>query len=598
MPSHYLDHHFSDESLQNQIIGGKLNENIISSNKRDSMSSPDESYIRQSDGKFHAIVRQKGTDSPIKGATVTISPLEIEGDTTRQTSETALQTNEFGKTNVITLVAPPKEYSLQPTGAKPYSEYIVNIKAPGYVPIEIYGAQIYGDTTAIQKIELTPVSDTDSRQPQSERIDIPAPTLSGEYPQQEPQSHNPGQNLKSEIVHIPDFITVHDGHPETAAYKHRVRFTDYIKNVAASEIYPSWPKECLRANILCILSFTLNKLHNNHYRSKGLGFDITSSTQFDHKYIHGRNTFDETDNVVDELIGKYISKPNKYEPFLAQYCQGPGGTNCQHGGLSQWGSKILADQGKTHLEILFHYFIEVEIRFVEDLTTIKPYPGQNLVTGSTGIHVKRIQRYLNVISKKYPEIPTLIVDGLFEQQTKISVIAFQKIHSLAESGIVDNYTWIKITDIYIYVINLPDVYPVLKIGSSGEMVKKLQGLLNKAGFNVGEEDGSFGTNTETTVKEFQEAKGLPADGIVGRQTWDALERSILPGQSRTYLPSLTDSRTLSSASTYHNNNSYKRKYPYFTGRQPGYYTPYVSPGSGLPSEVPDHRTRSTLRKNY
>ncbi|MFD6442024.1 SpoIID/LytB domain-containing protein [Peribacillus sp. NPDC060186] len=307
-------------------------------------------FFRQSTGKLIVSVFEKNTEKPINNAKVLISENKGNGKIVA-----TLQTNISGKTDTIVLPAPPREYASQPNGPKPYSEYTVTVEAPGYTTVKIRGVAIFAETTAKQKVELTPIRNEGTGYP-IEIIDIPEHKLTGQYLELLPQWYSPG--LYSN-VRIPGLIIVHDGHPFVYAPRYIVRFKEYIKNVAASELYPTWPNEAIKANVLSIISFILNRIHTKHYHSKG--FDISSSTLFDQIYVHGKTTFKEIDKIVDELFNQYIVKPGAFEPLLAHRCSGI--KDCRSGYLSQWGSKYLADHGKNYMEILFHYYHEVQLRF-------------------------------------------------------------------------------------------------------------------------------------------------------------------------------------------------------------------------------------------
>ncbi|MGG0185247.1 SpoIID/LytB domain-containing protein [Bacillus rhizoplanae] len=317
-----------------------------------------ECLYRASTGRLIVSVYEINTEKPIKGAKVSIRKQEGNGHIIA-----TLQTNEIGQTNVVSLPAPPKEYASDPLGPKPYSEYILAIEAPNYEVKVIRGVQIFADTTAKQKVELTPIIRT--REHQSINIiDTPKHKLTEQYLEQQfpPQYFSPSwiPSIFYSNVKIPEFIIVHDGNPHAKAPRYRVTFKDYIKNVAASEIYPTWPKEAIKANIVCMTSFVLNRIYREHYFVRG--FTISSSTQFDQSYNHGKNTFAEIDDIVDEVLNQYIANPYNIEPLLIPYCSGI--RNCPIGYFSRWGSKYLADQGRDYLSIIRAYSPIAEIRLV------------------------------------------------------------------------------------------------------------------------------------------------------------------------------------------------------------------------------------------
>ncbi|MEH7053008.1 SpoIID/LytB domain-containing protein [Bacillus pseudomycoides] len=314
-----------------------------------------EYFYRASTGKLIVSVYEMNTEKPIKGAKVSIRKQEGHNPII-----TTLQTNEIGQTNVVSLPAPPKEYASDPLGPKPYSEYILTIEAPNYGIKVIRGVQIFADTTARQKVEMTPIIRTGNQQ-SIEIIDISKHKLTQQSLERQLQPQY-SSSIPSFVynVKIPEFIIVHDSDPYTQAPRYKVRFKEYIKNVAASEIYPAWPKESLRANIICMTSLTLNRIYTGHYF--GRGFTISSSAQFDQSYNHGKNTFAEIDDIVDEVYNQYIAKPYSTEPLLIPYCSGI--RTCPIGYFSRWGSKYLADQGRDYLNIIRSYYPVAEIRYV------------------------------------------------------------------------------------------------------------------------------------------------------------------------------------------------------------------------------------------
>ncbi|MDM5188136.1 peptidoglycan-binding protein [Bacillus sp. DX4.1] len=503
-----------------------------------------EPLYRQPSGKLFAKIYEKDTEKPIKDAKISIYEMTEEGQivTSRQNNIITLHTDEFGETHTIALPAPPQEYALDPLGPKPYREYTIAIEAIGYEPVIVRGAQIFADVTAKQTMEMIPVSETAGRQ-SVKIIDIPEHKLIGQYPQQEiqPQSQPIRQNGDYDVF-IPEFVIVHDGHPNSRARRYKVKFKDYVKNVLAHEIIPSWKKEALLANAFCIMSFTLNRIYTRHYEAKG--YTITSSTAVDQQYTHGGNTFEETDNVVEEIFKQYIAKPGIVEPLFAQYRAGKK-TPCPYairpGILYQWGTACLAEQGKNYMEILKYYYKEVEIRLAEFIQVVKPFPGFNLKEGDQKEAVRTIQKYLYHIRKKYKDIPEINVSGIFDLNTTNAVKSFQKHFQLTENGVVDEQTWNKITDIYVYVINLPGTFPILQAGSRGESVKILQTLLKKFGFYTGDVDGVFGMGTEKSVKEFQKVKGFTVTGIVRKELWRVLEElQFSVRESRISLPNVTN----------------------------------------------------------
>ena len=340
---------------------------------------------------------------------------------------------------------------------------------------------------------------------------------------------------------IPETITVHLGAPDEPAQNVTLSFPDYIKNVASSEIYPTWPESALRANIYAQISFALNRVYTEHYRARGYPFDITSSTAYDQSFFYGRDIFENISEIVDEIFNSYLTRQGFIEPLLAQYCDGDR-VRCP--GLSQWGSVTLAEQGYTPYEILTYYYgDDINITRTDDVRGItSTAPAFPLRQGSSGNDVLSVQRRLNRIATNYPAIPKIYpVNGLFGESTEEAVRSFQRIFNLTEDGVVGDATWYRIQYIYNSVKRLSELYSeglrfeditapfpsVLEAGMSGEGVRILQYYLNFVAEFVGTvpsvaEDGIFGEETERAVRAFQETYGLTPDGIVGEGTWNVL----------------------------------------------------------------------------
>ena len=343
---------------------------------------------------------------------------------------------------------------------------------------------------------------------------------------------------------IPEYITVHLGKPDEYAENVTVTFPDYIKSVASSEIYPTWPESALRANIYAQVSFALNRFYTEWYRSRGYDFDITNSTQFDQKYIHGRDIYDSVSRIVDELFNDYIRRQGFVEPLFAQFCDG---INVTCNGLSQWGSVDLANNGLTPYEILKNYYGDnIDIVFNAPVNLPESsYDGTPLRLGNAGNEVRSLQIRLNRISRNYPAIPKINpVNGVFNLQTESAVKAFQRIFGLTEDGVVGKSTWYRIAYLYASVKRLSELnsegiklseiskqYTTsVKEGDSGEKVRIMQYFLSAvANFNEAvppvSVDGVFGNATKEAVIAFQKEYGLSPDGIVGESTWNALWRS-------------------------------------------------------------------------
>lgn len=353
--------------------------------------------------------------------------------------------------------------------------------------------------------------------------------------------------------YIPANITVHLGPPGEAAENVTVPFRDYIKNVASSEIYPTWDEAAIRANILAQISFALNKIYLEYYPSRGYDFDITNSTAYDQKYIHGRDIFENVGQLVDELFQSYIRRIGTIEPLSASFCNG---TTVTCSGMSQWGSQNLAQQGYDYLDILKYYYgDDIEIVTNVPVRDLSPsYPGMPLRLGSSGEGVLSVQGALNRIARNYPAIPKIYpVDGLFGPGTEEAVKAFQQIFNLNPDGIVGAATWYQLIAIYVAVTKLAELgsegqrYQVgsynipgaLSLGSTGEYVSKLQYMLSVLSQFIPEIpeptiDGVYGIGTRDAVLAYQRYAGLTPSGLVGAATWndiynrfDGIQQTVL-----------------------------------------------------------------------
>jgi len=394
--------------------------------------------------------------SPISGATVTIS-YTGDPDSLIET----LTTDESGQTPEINLKAPPRELSLTPDiTEQPYSEYNIQVTAEGFETVLVSGSEILAGAYSLQPIRMNPLDVTEEEE---KVVVIPPHTLFGEYPPKIPEEEIKPMNETGEIVLsrvvIPEYVIVHDGDPEDpTARNYWVRYKDYIKNVASSEIYPTWSESAIYANILVIQSFTLNRIFTEWYRGKGYDFTITSSTAYDQKWIYGRNVFEEIDYLVDSIFTNYLSRPGVRQPIFTSYCDG-NRTRCR--GLSQWGSQSLAEQGYSAIDIIHYYYgNDMYINSADIISGVpSSWPGYDLTIGSSGEKVRQLQQQLNRIARNYPAIPTLIPDGIYGPDTADAVRMFQKIFHLPQTGIVDYPTWFEISDIYVGVtrISEPDV---------------------------------------------------------------------------------------------------------------------------------------------
>ncbi|MEE0058266.1 MAG: peptidoglycan-binding protein [[Bacteroides] pectinophilus] len=393
------------------------------------------------------------TMKPLQDARVSIS---YSGEP--ETDIEQLVTDSDGQTDAVELAAPPVEYSMEPGDVQPYAEYSVTVTASGYESFNVSGISLFADTTALQGIRLVPRNVTTL----AGNIVIPANTLWGNFPPKIAEAETkpvgqPGEIVLSRVV-VPEYIIVHDGVPtDSTARNYYERFTDYIKNVASSEIYSTWPDASLRANILAIISFTLNRVYTEWYRNRGYDFTITSSTAFDHKWVYGRNIFENISQIVDEIFTNYLSRPNVKQPILTQYCDGRR-VSCPNW-LSQWGSKALGDQGYSEIQILRNYYgDDMYINTAEEISGIPAsWPGSNLDIGSSGSKVRQIQEQLNLIGEFYSSIPVLIPDGIYGERTADAVRAFQKIFRLPQTGIVDYPTWYKISDMYVRLSGIAEL---------------------------------------------------------------------------------------------------------------------------------------------
>lgn len=340
--------------------------------------------------------------------------------------------------------------------------------------------------------------------------------------------------------YVPQQITVHLGSPSSNAPNVTVPFADYVKNVASSEIYPTWDESALRANIFAIVSFALNRVYTEFYRSRGYDFDITSSTAYDQAFVNGRSYFENISRLVDELFNDYLRRPGFVEPLAAKFCNGTTVT-CE--GLSQWGSQNLAQQGFNSEQILRNYYGNVETVLNAPIRGItQSYPGTPLRRGSSGPNVVVMQTALNRISQNYPAIPKIpAADGIFGGRTEAAVIAFQRIFGLTPDGIIGPGTWYEIIRLYTAVTRLSELRSLgqqfyniswsppnaLAPGDTGENVRLLQYMLSVLSTHIPSippltVDGVYGQNTRAAVLAAQRRFGLPETGTVGPQTWDEI----------------------------------------------------------------------------
>ncbi len=347
--------------------------------------------------------------------------------------------------------------------------------------------------------------------------------------------------MSQAVPYIPEHITVHLGAPGTDAPNVTVPFIDYIKNVASSEVYPTWEISALRANILAIVSFALNRVYLDYYRSRGYDFDITSTTAYDQRFVNGRSTFDTIDRLVDDLFDDYLRRQGFIEPLAAKFCNG---TTVTCDGLSQWGSQALARQGYDSVQILRTYYGD-DVEIVQNVPSreLAPsYPGRALRLGDVGPDVARVQYAINRVSQNYPAIPQIpVVDGIFALPTEQAVRSFQTVFSLTSDGIVGPATWYELRRLFVAVTRLAELqsegirldvleweYPeVLQEGDTGIRVEQLQFLLEVLSQFIDqiprvEINGFFDPATKRAVDAFQQWAGLEQTGQVGDVTWNRI----------------------------------------------------------------------------
>ncbi|MBR6563415.1 MAG: peptidoglycan-binding protein [Clostridia bacterium] len=452
-----------------------------------------------------------------------------------------------GLSRTVSLEAPSRALSLESDEPLlPYSLYDVSVRADGWYRMQIIGVQLFEGSTTLLPVELVPLPAGISSPDDADVIviRIPEHTLrsGSQGAPSQPTSGNaalPAVNI-IEGVYIPETITVHLGPPDSDEPNVTVSFIDYLKNVASSEIYPTWPTESLRANVIAQASLALNRIYTEWYRSQGYDFDITSSTAFDQAFVYGRNVFEETSAIVDELFNRYIVRPNSISPLFASYCNG---TTSTCAGLSQWGTVALAESGQTNEEILGFYYGDIEITETDDIRTPEEsYPGAPLRPGDSGDDVRIIQEQLNRIAINFPLLPLIEVNGVYNEQTESTVREFQRLFILPTTGITDKATWYRISQIYASVKRLAEItsegqrasynsqlYPgtPLRLYSRGSEVQELQFYLQRISrFNPVVEspelDGIYGTGTQNAVISFQNAYGLSPTGIVAEADWNRL----------------------------------------------------------------------------
>lgn len=496
-------------------------------------------------GKLEFILYVGEEALPVTDAEIII----LNTDTADIFSNKVLKVDSNGKSKAVSLYTYDRYLSEEPDASiKPYKTYDAIIISNTLQNKYIKNIPIFDGIKSIQKVQMTPKARGLNA---IDIIDIPPngliaseETISGEKIEVKKStigdSNEKGAKILREVV-IPEYITVHLGSPNSSAQNVTVSFTDYLKNVASSEIYPTWPRAALESNIYAQISFTLNRIYTEWYRSRGYDFDITNSTAYDHYFVNGRNIYDTISDVVDDIFNEYISRSQFKEPLLAQYCNG---TTVTCDGLSQWGTVSYADEGYDSFKILqVYYGSNIQLRTANYLYgTIQSYPGRALRVGDSSENVKTIQIQLNRIRKNYPGIPEILnVNGEFNEVTKNAVKTFQRIFNLTQDGIVGKQTWYKISQIYVGVkklaelnsegekLPLPETVPTetIRLGAEGENVKVAQYLLAVIGAFYDEIlplkiTGGYYSETEESVRSFQRQFNLTVDGIIGPRTWSKL----------------------------------------------------------------------------
>ncbi len=452
-------------------------------------------------------------------------------------------TDANGLTRAFSVPAPDVSLTLDPTYTQPaYSTVDVVVSAPGFITEHINGVEIVDTQTANLPVHMKPL--VDEPNPVTDNtINIAPPAVVSEetFAKRGDSVQGLSSRVLSQVI-IPDYITVHLGMPsDTSARNVRVKFADYVKNVASSEIYSTWPHNSLVANIHAIVTFALNRIYTEWYRTRGYNFDITNSTAYDMAYREGAGVFQNVSQIVDEIFNVYAHRFGFMNPYFTAFCNG---TTVTCAGLSQWGTVTLANQGRTSLEILRHYYPDdIMLTASTNITGItESFPGNSLTVGSNGPSVQRMQNFLNRIRINYPLIPRIDnPSGTFGADTAEAVSVFQRIFNLKSDGIIDRATWNRISSIYVGVTELaglngegerisigknpPNV--TLSQGSRGKDVLELQFILNTIAAYYSEiptviQDSLFDARDRNSVIEFQKIFGLTPDGIVGSATWNKL----------------------------------------------------------------------------
>ena len=470
--------------------------------------------------------------SPVEGVTVNIT-----GD-----GFTAVRTTDAeGNAADVVITAPDCALSLEAenTTRCPYAVCSLTAAKTGFRPVRIQGIQIFAGQVTLAQPEMIPETEEDRDVPNPPIVIPPHALFAGNGGSGTAPTAGCVPRVLDRVI-IPKNITVHLGKPAASARNVTVSFRNYIANVASSEVYPTWPEAALRANIHCQISLALNRIYTEWYPSKGYNFNITNSTSYDQYYVHGRTVFDVMVRLTDDIFNTYLRKTGTVNPYYSEYCDGKSVT-CP--GLKQWGTVTLANNGRSALQILRYYYgSDIEIVRTSNIQSIpQSYPGSPLRQGDSGTAVFTLQRQLNRITKDYPFLGKLTVDGVFGSRMAATVRAFQKQFNLTADGVVGRQTWYKISYIYVSVKDLAELTSegetsngtlsdgtwggtVLRTGSTGSAVEQLQFWLNTlaqydSAIHSVTVDGVFGSGTAAAVRAFQRKYGLTVDGVVGRTTW-------------------------------------------------------------------------------
>lgn len=482
--------------------------------------------------------------APVEGVTV-----NIVGDG----FTAARMTDAEGNAADVTLTAPDCALSLEEnnTTRLPYAVCSLTASKAGYRTVRIQGIQVFAGQVTLAQPEMIPETEEDRDVEDPPIVIPPHPLFAGGGGSGRAPADPCAPRVLDRVI-IPKNITVHLGKPAASARNVTVSFRSYIANVASSEVYPTWPESALRANIHCQISLALNRIYTEWYPSRGYSFNITNSTSYDQYYVHGRTVFDVMVRLTDDIFNTYLRKTGTVNPYYSEYCDGKSVT-CP--GLKQWGTVTLAKQGKTPLQILKYYYgSNIEIVRTNNIQAIpQSYPGSPLRQGDSGTAVFTLQRQLNRIAKDYPFFGKLTVDGVFGPRMVSTVKTFQRQFNLTADGVVGRQTWYKISYIYVSVKDLAELTSegetssgtlsdgswggtALHTGSTGSAVEQVQFWLNtlaqyESAIPSLAVDGRYGAATASAVRAFQRRYGLTVDGVVGRETWNAIYNEFRSIQS-------------------------------------------------------------------